>query len=87
MMIARIHGFTRMIGEEQGYRGLPIRDEIREMKMHDKDRSIIRIPAMVSAWEPTPDELERLNKGAKIHLILCGGVHPPVLLEVGNVHD
>jgi hypothetical protein len=37
-----------------------------------------------SAWEPTPDELARLNAGAKIHLIVCGTAHPPVALTVGH---
>lgn len=38
---------------------------------------------MVSAWEPTPDELARINAGAPIFLTVIGGVHPPVGLSVG----
>jgi hypothetical protein len=39
---------------------------------------------MVTAWEPTPEELVRLNQGACIHLVVLGSVHPPVMLEVGE---
>jgi hypothetical protein len=40
---------------------------------------------MVTAWSPTPDELERINAGAPIYLRIIGNRHPPVMLEVGNV--
>lgn len=39
---------------------------------------------MVSAWQPTPDELARLNAGASVHLRVIGTQHPPVMLEVGQ---
>lgn len=42
-------------------------------------------PAMMSLWEATPDELERLNKGAPISLLVMGQIHPPVMLAVGMV--
>lgn len=38
---------------------------------------------MVSAWEPSPTELEALNAGAPIHLFVSGPMHPVVALEVG----
>ncbi|WP_280987445.1 hypothetical protein [Georhizobium profundi] len=38
---------------------------------------------MVTAWQPTPDELERLNAGASVHLRVLGVAHPPVMVEVG----
>ena len=40
---------------------------------------------MSSAWEPTPDELQRLNAGATIYLHIMGTQHPPVALEVGEI--
>ena len=80
MMIKRIEGCTRVIGKSQGYLGLPVRDELRNTTV-DGPQTLV----MVTAWEPTPDELERLNKGASIHLIVGGTGHPPVLLEVGEV--
>jgi hypothetical protein len=41
------------------------------------------VPAMHSVWEPTPLELERLNAGGKVYLVIIGTVHPPVSLAVG----
>lgn len=81
MMIARIPNATRTIGKSQGYLGLPLRDEVRNTTVDGP-----QTPCMVTAWEPTPDELERLNAGASVHLIVLGTVHPPVMLEVGAVH-
>jgi hypothetical protein len=39
-------------------------------------------PTMVSAWEPTPVELARLNAGGKVYLSIVGTGHPPVWLWV-----
>lgn len=73
MQAVAIEGATRIIGKSQGYIGLALRDE-------DRDGT----PCMVSAWEPTPDELARLNAGATIHLCILGTGHPPVNIEVGD---
>ena len=81
MLIARIPNATRTIGKSQGYLGLPLRDEVRNTTVDGPETR-----CMVTAWEPTPDELERLNAGASVHLIVLGTVHPPVMLEVGAVH-
>ena len=40
-------------------------------------------PAMMSLWEPTPEEIERLNAGAPVSLLVIGTVHPPVSIGVG----
>lgn len=42
---------------------------------------------MWSAWEPTPSELDLLNAGAKIYLIITGVQHPMVCLAVGTHID
>lgn len=81
MLISRIPNATRVIGKSQGYLGLPLRDELRNDTVNGP-----QTPCMVTAWEPTPDELERLNKGASVHLVVIGTQHPPVMLEVGTVH-
>jgi hypothetical protein len=39
---------------------------------------------MVSAWEPTPAEMEAIAAGAKVMLRVVGMGHPPVMLYVGN---
>lgn len=77
MLIARIPNATRTLGKQQGYLGLPLRDEVRNTTVDGPTT-----PVMVTAWEPTPDELERINAGEKIHLCILGTEHPPVMLEV-----
>lgn len=80
MIIKMIEGVTRVLGVSQGYRGLPVRDELQNTPVDGP-----QTPMMVSAWEPTPDELERLNRGALVYLRIVGKSHPPVRLEVGDV--
>lgn len=80
MIIGRIPGATRVLGKSQGYLGLPIRDEIIDEGVNGPGT-----PAMVTAWEPTPDELDRLAKGAPVHVRILGHVHPPIMVDVGEV--
>lgn len=80
MLIKRIEGATRTLGQAQGYLGLPVRDEC---VVYDGER----VPQMVTAWEPTPDELVRLNAGAAIELTVLGSMHPPVYIGVGKVPE
>lgn len=75
MMSLAIEGATRRIGKAQGYLGLCVRDFL----FGDGT------PAMMTAWQPTPDELARLALGAPIYLTLLGSAHPPVKLDVGEV--
>lgn len=82
MLIARIANATRVLGKSQGYLGLPIRDELRNTIVDGE-----LTPVMVTAWEPTPDELERLKKGALIQLCVIGTGHPPVMIEVGDIPE
>lgn len=81
MLVQRILGATRNLGAPVDWNaerdgicgGLPIRDEQRG------DSNV-----MVSSWQPTPEELARLNAGASVYLHVWGGGHPPVALSVGN---
>src|SRR5690242_18991268 len=41
-------------------------------------------PLLVSAWQPTPLDLELLKAGAPVLLYVWGGGHPPVALHVGE---
>lgn len=82
MMIARIAGATRILGQSQGYKGLPVRDEVIEETVNGPDT-----PCMVTAWEPTPDELTRLHLGAPVHVRILGTSHPPILVEVGDAPE
>lgn len=80
MIGVRIAGTTRVLGQAQGYLGLSIRDEVLNDSVTGPTT-----PGMRSAWEPTPDELARLNAGAKVILTVVGTAHPPVTIEVGDV--
>ena len=80
MIIKRIAGSTRVIGQSQGYLGLPLRDET----IVDKATGL-ETPCMLTAWEPTPDELARLNAGAPVILRVLGRGHPPVMIEVAPI--
>lgn len=75
MLIARIEGFTRELAKDQPeYARLPIRDEPVEFAPGQV------VNGMVSAWEPTPQELAALNAGGKVYLRILGASHPPVSL-------
>lgn len=77
MLIKRIDGATRVLGKSQGYRGLPVLD-------HDADDGT---HMMMSAWEPTPEEIQKIVAGAPIYLTVVGFAHPPVMLSVGAVPE
>ena len=73
MMIARIEGTTRVCGKSQGYLGLPVRDE-----------TVDGVNIMHTAWEPTPDEIKRINQGAKIIVSVIGNNPQPIMLGVSE---
>lgn len=79
MLSIRIAGTTRVLGKSQGYIGLAVRDEIVHDTAVGGD-----VHAMTTAWEPTPDELARLNAGAPVYIQLLGTAHPPILVTVGD---
>lgn len=78
MIVARIEGFTRVLGKSQGYIGLPIKDTILGVDGGE-------FPVMISAWEPTPEDLRALNEGGKIYLAVFGTSHPPVLMSTKEI--
>lgn len=83
MIAGTIAGATRVLGAPKGWNatkdgpchGLPIVETRTERGQ----------ACMVSAWIPSPEELERLNAGAMIELCVMGIVHPPVGMSVGAV--
>jgi hypothetical protein len=77
MLSKRIEGATRDIGKSQGYIGLAVRDELQSCTVNGDET-----PVMVTAWEPTPDEMARLAAGGSVLLHVLGSVHPPVRVEV-----
>lgn len=77
MIIRRIKDCTRVLGQAQGYLGLPLRDIEISCTVNGPGT-----PAMETAWEPTPDELQALNNGGSIILRILGTAHPPVYIYV-----
>lgn len=81
MIIKMIDGFSRVFGAPADWDGkdttcgaLPVRD------VHTPEG-----PFMVSAWEPTPAELEAIQRGETVKLWIRGSGHPVVALTVGDV--
>lgn len=95
MNIGRIEGATRVLGQAQGYTGLPLRDEAKVLGdlphlLHYNGSNKVdgpNTPTMVTVWHPTPDEMEAISKGAPIYLHLVGISWPPVMLAVGEVPE
>lgn len=79
MQIGRIAGATRVLGQSQGYIGLPVRDEIEFDKA-----SGLQAPSMTTAWFPDPAEVEAIVAGAPVHFTLLGNRHPPCRAWVGD---
>lgn len=82
MQIGHIENATRVIGKGQGYKGLPVRDDLVFCPINGPDT-----PIMITAWLPTPKELEALNAGAAVHVRILGNIHPPILVEVGPIPE
>lgn len=79
MTPAHIEGATRVIGESQGYIGLPLRDETVHCTVSGEGT-----PVMVSQWTLSDEERQMICDGADIHLHVVGTRHPPVLLELAR---
>ena len=82
MISLRIPQATRWLGAPLGWKPDEQGDCVH-LAIRDIDTSAG--PAMMSLWEPTPDELARLNAGAKVSLLVVGNIHPPVSVSVGMV--
>jgi hypothetical protein len=80
MQSGRIANATRFIGKSQGYHGLAVRDETINCTVNGPDT-----PVMVTAWFPTPKELAALNAGAPVHVRILGAMHPPIMVDVGDI--
>ncbi len=48
----------------------------------DRDRGEPFYPCFMSEWMPTPEELERLNRGLPVRMLLVGNALPPASLWV-----
>ena len=63
---------TLVIGKSQGYLGLAV-----NFRVYDDGT-----PALITAWQPTPKELEALNAGASVEIELLTPQHPPIKVGV-----
>lgn len=73
---------TVIAGKKQGYLGLAI----NYTEVTDTNFPGQVFPAMVTAWEPTPDELAALNAGAKVIIQMLGSPPiNPIAVYVGEV--
>lgn len=86
MLAGRIEGYTREVGRGQGYTPIYIRDDTILMQFPDQSAPVA-VPIMVTAWLPTPEELERIAAGQPVYLTIMGTRHPPVILTGGNVEE
>lgn len=81
MIPKHISGATRHLGKPDNWDdaqngqcvGLPIKDNV-----------IDNCRYMISAWEPSPEELAAIIGGAPILLYVSGVAHPVVALGVGE---
>jgi hypothetical protein len=80
MILKRIENATRVLGAPSDWRddgmsciGLPIRD-VETSKGN----------FMLSAWEPTAEELALLNVGQSLYLWIRGYQHPVVAITVAK---
>jgi len=78
MQIGHIEGATRVLGKQQGYLGLPLRDVKINCGVGGENT-----PAMETAWIPMPHEIAAIVAGAPIILRIIGSSHPPVMVDVG----
>ena len=79
MIPQRIEGATRYLGAPMNWNPadgscdhLAIRDEPTEGGSN----------AMLSVWEPTPEELQKIMEGKPVYLQVLGVQHPPVYVWV-----
>jgi hypothetical protein len=77
----RIEGYTHVLGAPEDWSDA---DLGKCGALAVKVCLVGNLPFMISAWEPTPYELELLNKGASIHLYVQGKTHPVVSVCVGD---
>lgn len=75
-----IEGYTRIVGQAQGYLGLAILDKTYYSTVDGPNT-----PVMITAWEPMPNELERISQGAPILVHITGNRPPPMHVTVGEV--
>lgn len=80
MLIRRIEGCTRVLGAPKDWN----HDDIRCVGLPIRDVPTDEGNVMISAWEPTPEEIEALQRGESIKLWVFGTGHPAVYITVDD---
>lgn len=76
MIPKRIHGATRYLGAPADWK--PDQDgDCSHLAIVDAQLPG-GMPVMISAWEPTPAEIQRIVEGKPVYLQIVGTGHPPV---------
>lgn len=79
----RINGETRRLAANQPeYHPLSIRDEAVVLELEGGRK--VEVNGMVAAFEPTPAELDALNRGAPLAVRILGTSWPPIAVFVGE---
>lgn len=75
MQSLRIKGATHTLAKDQ-----PQFNSLHIRRVTYDDGQV----GLKSAWEPSPDELKRLNAGGSVVLEILSSAHPPVSLSVSH---
>lgn len=79
MIPAEQRPFTRFVCPDRDW-PLEAQEAAGHLQLRDIDGPLG--PMMQTLWEPTPDEIARINAGAKVVLTVLGTAHPHVALDV-----
>jgi hypothetical protein len=82
MLHGRIEGATNVLGAKQGYKPLYVRATNVTDPVSTNATYLLE-----TAWTPTPEELDMLNRGASVHVGLLCSQHPPIKVGVGPIPD
>lgn len=81
MIIKRIAGATRVFGAPLDWNGKDMDCGALPVREVSTPEGVF----LVSAWEPTPEELRAIARGETIKLWIRGPGHPVVALTVGDI--
>lgn len=83
MEFKRPAGATRNMGRgQEEFFSVWVRDEVRTFAEPSGD--LYQARCMICCFEPTPDELVKLNEGKAIYLSIMGTGFPPISVTVGD---
>lgn len=84
MHAGRIEGSTRRIGAPENW---DAKKDGPCSALHVRDMQTVSGNCMVSAWLPTPCEVDAIVRGAPVYLSILGARHPVVAMGVGNAPE